>query len=483
MHFDKDRPDQKRTMTGATSEDRIAAANLRARARLVRKALVLGVSLVLLASLCFVVASHIGFEHMACKMAEDALGSALSHARSLARRIEDPIVERHGDGGPGLGERLESVRRQLRALVNDDPTMLYGMLLSSDGEILVHSEVKHERHRAGYEGDPSPLFASAREFPEGRLAYKEFVYEVRTPLGMGSESRRMLVLGLSRRRIDRHIAKVRREVRLKMLLSGGIGLVVLLVPGAGLWLVLRRYRQLAEKSQEMALMAQLGAMANGLVHEVRNPLNAIRFNLKILEEDADHFPEEIREGYGQVIARAVGEIGRLDDLLTEYLSYVRPGPREPKPQDLNGVVESVLGFVEYECGRHRIRIQRNLSDKLPEILVDERQLKQALLNVVVNARQALCPEGGTITATSHQHDGTVVLEIADDGPGIPEEQRAKIFEPFYTNREGGTGLGLAIARRLVEDYGGTIDCSGNAGPGATFVMTFPRHQDGAPVKE
>ena len=458
--------------------ERVVAENARARSRLLRRALILGASLLLLASLCFVVASHVGFEHVACKMAEDALSSALSHARSLARRIQDAFLTGHRDAIGAVRENSQTIRNLLQTLAKDDPTVLYGMLLSSDREILVHTEARHERDRAGEAGRVSPLCASAREFPAGRMGYQEAIYEVRTPLVIGNDGGHVLVLGLSKRAIDNHIDEVRRGVRLRMLLAAAIGLAVLGLPAAGLWFALKRYRQLATKAQDMALMAQVGRMANGLAHEIRNPLNALRFNLKIMEEDADHFPEDVRDGYLQIIRRGAAEVNRLDDLVSEYLSYVRPGRGEPEPLDLNTIVESVLGFVEYECRRHNIHIERNLSRDLPRVLVDERQIKQVVLNVVVNAKQALSDAGGNIRVISCQHNGMVELEIADDGPGVSEEDRARIFEPFYTGREGGIGLGLAIARRIVEAHGGTIQCRREAGQGAAFVMTFAPAPDG-----
>lgn len=467
-----------------TGEERTAAESQRARARLIRKALILVIALVLLAALCLVVASHLGFKHMACKMAEDTLDSALSHARTLARQVDDFVAERDWDAASAVRENARQLRDQLLALMRDDSTILYGMVLSKDGEILVHTNKDLEVITVKQRGKASSLSAAVEEFPRGHLGYQEFIYEVRTPLEIAGKEGPSLVLGLSRERIDRHIAEVRRQVLLKMLLSGGVGFGVLVVPGVGLWLVLRRYRRLAKKAREMALMAQMGQMANGLAHEIRNPLNAIRFNIKIMEEDAEHFPEEIRAGYEQIISRAVAEIDRLEDLLSEYLSYARPGRFEVGCHNLNLIVETVLEFVEYECRRYNINIQRNLAPVPPlMILADKRRLKQAVLNVVLNARQALRPGGGNIRASSYQRDGKIVLEIADDGPGVPEDERQKIFEPFYSNREEGSGLGLAIAKRAVEDYGGTIECRSNSGRGAVFVMTFPRPHSNPAWKE
>ncbi|NIA15255.1 MAG: hypothetical protein GWP08_14390 [Nitrospiraceae bacterium] len=362
-------------------------------------------------------------------------------------------------------------------MVINDPVVLYGMLLSKGGRILVHSAPALEGAKVENEGKASLLFASAREFPRGHLGYEEFIYEVRTPLTIGGEDKHMLVLGLSLKEIDKHIDEVRGEVRFKMLLSAAIGLAVLVVPGIGLWVVLRRYRQLARKARDMALMAQMGQMANGLAHEIRNPLNAVRFNLRIMEEDIDHFPEDVREGYKQIIRRASGEIDRVGGLLTEYLSYVRPGHREPAFYDVSAIVESVLDFVEYECRRYNIAIVRDLSPNLPKVLGDEKRLKQAVLNIVLNAQRTLRPSGGAIRARTHQDNGSVVLEIADNGPGVPEEERQKIFEPFYSTREGGTGLGLAIVQRVMEDHGGTIGCGCAEGGGAVFVATFPRQRE------
>lgn len=446
--------------------------------RLLAMAVVVGAVLVVMVSVFLVIASEIGLEHVACKMEEDTLGSALGHARGIVRQIQVSLDHPGHSSSRVVQDNAAAFREQLRALAKDDPTMLYGMLMSGDGGILVHTDKRFDGTKASRDGEASPPLGLACEFPEGRFGHKDFVYEIRVPLEGPEWAGMTLALGLSKNRIGRHIAQVQHGVRQRMLAFAGIGAAVLAVPAAGLWYVLRRYKALAKRSQRLIYLAQMGETARGLAHEIRNPLNAVRFNLKIVEEEADRFPQDIREGYRQIIQRAAGEVRRVDELLTEYLSFVRPAHGQPEPHDLNAVVESVLKFLDGECQRYNITIQRHLTPAIPKALVDERQIRQAIMNIVLNAQQVLRPRGGEIRACTYQRDGAVILEISDNGPGLPADECERIFEPFYTKREGGTGLGLAISRRLVEDHGGTVTCRSTPGQGAAFTMTFPRAKAG-----
>jgi two-component system nitrogen regulation sensor histidine kinase NtrY len=145
-------------------------------------------------------------------------------------------------------------------------------------------------------------------------------------------------------------------------------------------------------------------------------------------------------------------------------------------------VDTVLSlFASPPAG---ITLRRELPDTLPAVLADRDQVTQVLLNLVQNAEQALPPGGGTITVRAAAEPGAVVIEVSDSGRGIRPEDRERIFEPYFTTREGGTGLGLAIARRIAEEHGGTLTAADPAGPGARLRLTLPaRRSCGVPTQE
>ncbi len=447
---------------------------IRPQFRLLSVAILFGALLILTSAVILAIVPQIGFTHLACKMEEDALGSSLSHARTLVRDLQISSGILKDDGAGIMNINVPELRKHLQAQSKDNPAMLYAMVVSSGGRILVHTYGTAEGLPAWETtrkaSPPQGFFA---EFPNGRFGFNEFVYEVLVPFDAENWKGLALVIGISKKRIEGHINEVRNEMIFRMSMASGLGLIALSIPVMGLLYVLRRYRLLARRSQQVAHMAQMGEVAKGLAHEIRNPLNSVRFNIKIIEEELDRFaPPETQEVFKQIIKRTDVEIGRVDEMLTEYLNYVRPAPIQTTSQDINAVAEEVLSLLDYECRRNKITIHREFTKDLPRIMIDSKQIRQVILNVVLNAQQALRPAGGNIRVRTFPRGDTIILEVEDDGPGIPEEDQEKIFEPFFTRRDGGTGLGLSIARRLMDNHGGSIHCRGKTGRGVVFFMIF-----------
>lgn len=238
---------------------------------------------------------------------------------------------------------------------------------------------------------------------------------------------------------------------------------------------------------EESRLAELGRLASGLAHEIRNPLNALLLNTQLLEEDLARLdlPPARKAALQEVVAANMAELRRLDTILTEFLRYARPPRLEPAPVDLGRLVAEVLEFVAADLETHGIRIVRRESaaGSGPPVVatVDADQLKQALLNIVYNAAQAM-PAGGTLTASVRQRrdpdaggPGAEVaeIEIADTGVGIPESERPRLFTLFYSTKPGGTGLGLPLVKRVVEAHGGAVDLRSEVGRGTTVRLTLP----------
>lgn len=240
---------------------------------------------------------------------------------------------------------------------------------------------------------------------------------------------------------------------------------------------------------EESRLAELGRMASGLAHEIRNPLNALLLNTQLLEEDLvrlDLLPGQ-KAALLELVAANMAELRRLDTILTEFLRYARPPRLELAPTDLGRLVAEVLDFVAADLEARGIRIVRQdgeAGSSLPIVAtVDAGQLKQALLNIVYNAVQAM-PAGGTLAASVRRRSDTgaggplrqeeiAEIEIADTGVGIPESERPRLFTLFYSTKPGGTGLGLPLVKRVVEAHGGTVDLTSEVGRGTTVRLRLP----------
>ncbi|HET8541333.1 MAG TPA: GAF domain-containing protein [Anaeromyxobacter sp.] len=213
-------------------------------------------------------------------------------------------------------------------------------------------------------------------------------------------------------------------------------------------------------------LAALGEMSAVVAHEVRNPLGVIFNSLGSLRRLVRP------SGDAKMLLDIVGEeADRLNRIVGDLLDFARPATPELRPEPLDRVVEDavVAALAQRPNG---IDVARELDPALPAVPMDPRLVRQAVLNVVVNAVQAM-PEGGRITLRTRAEREEAVLEVEDTGPGIPDEVRARIFEPFFTTKASGTGLGLAVVRRIVEGHGGTVVVRSRPGEGTLFALRFP----------
>ena len=226
----------------------------------------------------------------------------------------------------------------------------------------------------------------------------------------------------------------------------------------------RELRAQGEALVRSERLAAIGRIAAQITHEIRNPLSSISLNAEELGERAP----EARE----LCDAIVREVDRLAAITEEYLRFARL----PKPQvhraDLNDTLRDLLDFVRPELEASGVQVEPSLSAELPRVLADVAQLRQLLLNLVRNAREAM-PSGGRLRVLTRGGEGSVEVEISDTGPGIPPERKARIFDPFFTTKARGTGLGLAMAQEIALEHGGQLLCESTVGKGTAFTLRLP----------
>jgi PAS domain S-box-containing protein len=218
-------------------------------------------------------------------------------------------------------------------------------------------------------------------------------------------------------------------------------------------------------------LAALGTLSAGVAHEVKNPLHALGLNLHLLQAElAAGAPDgSAVHGYLDVLR---SELQRLQRIVENFLRFAKPSVPEIKPVDLVALVERVLGLVGFEAANDGVRIETHLDPDLPSIPGDEGQLSQVVLNVMMNALQAM-PEGGAITVTTRRDGDWAEVAVTDTGPGIADAILPHVFDPYFTTRPSGVGLGLAIAHRIVQGHHGSLDVESHVGSGTTMIIRLP----------
>lgn len=251
----------------------------------------------------------------------------------------------------------------------------------------------------------------------------------------------------------------------------GIAVGFLLSAAAGVvWALaaFRRYAALQERTRHAERLAELGTLTGGLAHEIKNPLSTVQLNLQLLAEDVT--PENPAYTRLSNRLRTVNqETARLREILEDFLRYAGRIELDRKPTDLNLIAEELVDFFHPQAQAQRVQLRLQKSPAPVVAQVDVKLMKQALLNLMLNAVQAMT-DGGDLILSVSQAGPDAVLTVTDTGPGIPADAIDKIFQAYYSTKRGGTGLGLAMTRRIIAEHGGRLTVKSEPGKGSQFEI-------------
>ncbi len=408
-----------------------------------------------------------------------------------------------------------TLKRFLEA-AKKDPGITYAMVLDSTGLIKMHTDLREIGRYVSDDISARALDTDevlVQRLPEGSGG---MLYDVAAPMVAAGRRVGVLRLGLSTGGMQTALQRSRNQIALIGLaaLVLGIGGAVImarrisrplreLVVGAKAvargdltWRArVRAHDEVGEVASAFGFMAEnlqnhidekvradrlvtLGTLAAGIAHEVRNPLEAIKGAAQVIEKSGT---DPTVQKFTRIIK---DEVTELDGFLEGFLRFARPAPLALESLDVGELAGETLVLLEPLCGDHGITLMRELADPLPTVTADPHQLKQVLMNLCLNAIQAM-PGGGTLTVTARAavQDGRngVELQVRDTGTGMTESIRREVFEPFFTTKAGGSGLGLAVSRSIVERHGGRISMTTEEGRGTAVTVWLPEAGIGTEV--
>ena len=236
----------------------------------------------------------------------------------------------------------------------------------------------------------------------------------------------------------------------------------------------RRLLRSERRARSAERLAELGTLTGGLAHELKNPLSTIQLNLQLLQED---LPPQ-NPSYQRILSRlnlVHRETSRLRDILDDFLRFAGRMEVERHPVDLNALLEELVDFFSPQAQVNRVQARWRPSAEPLIVQADPKLLKQAVLNLMINAVQAMADKGGggELILGARRAEGEAIIEVIDTGPGIPQEAVRQIFDAYYSTKKGGTGLGLAMTKRIAEEHGGRISVESEVGKGSAFQIHLP----------
>lgn len=230
-------------------------------------------------------------------------------------------------------------------------------------------------------------------------------------------------------------------------------------------------RKRTEQQIEGERLNAFTLLAAGVAHELGNPLNSLTIHLQLLERRLKKVGKP-GEALREHLDIATGEIKRMDTIISQFLSAIRPTKPQLQRSQISELVQESVRFLKPELDQHKVKVKIDLRSDMPAMPLDPDQMKQAMYNLIRNAAQAM-PKGGTLTISGSYTDFEVRLSFEDTGKGISAEQMGKLFQPFSTTRPTGTGLGLLIVRRIIREHGGEIDIESRIGLGTRVSLWLP----------
>lgn len=393
----------------------------------------------------------------------------------LKDRIEDRMrlvdLELPGDGPADELRRRQQMEQYLEELLAANDEVVYVFARHPRGDLL------WQRLQMGRELEQShfaDLILSSRARQEIASVSNpgERITDWVEPVVSQGQFRLFIHFGFDNTLIAARVAEDRSRINRRILVASSVVLALLLPVLFYVRWLLKQAQLIEAEAHTADRLAVLGTLASGLAHEIRNPLSAINLNLQMIEEEVAQ-PRTDSGEMTQLLAGAKSEIRRLERLARNFLVYAKPLKPDRQVVSLPRVLDQVVQLVAKECDRAGIELVRQDGPGLLEVRGDRDLLQQAVMNLLVNAREAVMAGGHgprRISMGARRDSGRLAVWVRDSGAGVSQEEAGRLFDLFYSSKRGGTGLGLPIAQRIVEAHGGRLEWKNCDGGGAEFSI-------------
>ncbi|MBS0207695.1 MAG: hypothetical protein JSS27_01955 [Planctomycetes bacterium] len=399
-----------------------------------------------------------------------------SHAIRTTMRIQDEF-QHITSPQEGLDKAdAEWLRRHWDRTLPTDDSHLYAAVVDQTGQVLKHSTKSLEGGALAhnwYQRQMPDAGEDVVETSSPELTGGITAYDLSIPVLVGSKQIATYHSGLNTEWFERRLTQVMATTRQRWIVTT---LLIVVVVGLACYSAISIAKRVSDLQTALAVgrvkqLAELGQVAGGIAHEIRNPLNAVRINLHVIERAwLAHAARESQPT--EIVTETIEEIGRVEGMLRTLLEYAKPEEARAELVDVGVEVRSLLTFMGPLLDRDEIKLAATLPTEPALAFIDRTRLRQVMLNLLTNAAEAVGPHGQVRISVATDGE-TLKLQVSDTGPGVPEELREAIFEPFFSTKHLGTGLGLALVRRFVEEAWGTIHCQDSAEGGAEFCVNLP----------
>lgn len=398
------------------------------------------------------------------------IGRLRSHGIRTVSRLESELERKDSEAGLTSLQDADWLRdtvwlqRFWNRVIPQERQRLYAAVVSTSGNVVLHSDEQliGQQLEDAWQSDSVPEASESDDVFLTRsraLSGNRPAFDIVIPIELNGRVAGFYHSGFDQSWFDEQVAARQTSARQRWIFIVGSVFVVVLLAAVSLQRINRHYAAL-QQAISMARVKQLsdlGRLVGALAHEIRNPLNAIRLNLHALRNVLLGKGSLSEDEIQLAVEESNCEIDRLSELMKTMLGYARPDQAVAETVELNSELESISGFLMQLIERDRIEFNVDTPQETVHVVIDPDRLRQTLLNLLNNAREAVGSRG-RVSLTLRADETQAEIIVADDGPGIPQSERNRIFEPFYSTRETGTGLGLALAQRFVEEAGGTVTC-------------------------